>query len=297
MSETTPETEEQVVARHKKEARDLVATITGMKKQATKSKKKEVMRKCQEMEENMKTRHTQELALFQDKGEQGEFEAEEEEEITPAMLLAKMNISQEPLETKSEPAPVEVQPKKKRNRLKERLARRDAAMLEARLQAESEASEQPDLRAIEMANIEQLCNRNNLVQHDITPDGHCLFASILDQLKVRHEIEVSVQELRTKAANHIRNDPDTFAPFLFDENTLTMRDITSYTEEIEKTALWGGDMEIMALAKEFNCPISVMISGAAPLKINEDGLQPELKLVYYKNSFGLGEHYNSLRDK
>lgn len=57
------ETEEQLLTRHKKENRDLIATITGMKKQATKSKKKEVLRKCAELEQNLKEKHAQELKV------------------------------------------------------------------------------------------------------------------------------------------------------------------------------------------------------------------------------------------
>jgi len=57
------ETEEQLHARHRKENRDLIATITGLKKQATKSKKKEVQKKCTEMEQSLKARHEEELKV------------------------------------------------------------------------------------------------------------------------------------------------------------------------------------------------------------------------------------------
>ncbi len=78
---------------------------------------------------------------------------------------------------------------------------------------------------------------------------------------------------------------------------MTIKDIADYCKELETTPIWGGDLEILALAKNFNCPISVMMSGRANLVMNEEGSNPELKLVYYKHNYGLGEHYNSLRDK
>jgi OTU domain-containing protein 6 len=57
------ETEEQILSRHEKENRDLIATVTGLKKQATKSKRKEVNKKCLELELNMKEKHERELKV------------------------------------------------------------------------------------------------------------------------------------------------------------------------------------------------------------------------------------------
>ncbi|OUM53584.1 hypothetical protein BVG19_g2882 [[Candida] boidinii] len=310
MSEVT-ETEDELIARHKKEQRDLIATITGMKKQATKSKKKEVMRKCQELDNTLQSRQKLELEQFRESsgGSKSQEQREEvvvtndEDEFSPEKLLAQLELDSKNREQeeipKKQQQPQQSQGecgKKKRNRQKERLAKRDAAIQQMKEEASKEASVQPDLRAIELANIAELCKAAKLREFDILPDGHCLFASISDQLKTRHNKDISVPVLRSKAADHIRKNPDTFAPFLFDEDKMEMRDIKSYTDEIENTALWGGDMEIMALSKEYNCPISVMMSGRATFRVNDEGENPELKLVYYKSSYGLGEHYNSLRD-
>lgn len=214
------------------------------------------------------------------------------------MLLAQVEIDAKESEPKAEKKPeaAEVQPKPKRNRQRERLQRRQAEIEQKRAEAEAEAAEQPNLKEIEQEHLDTLCTMNNLVQFDIKPDGNCLFASIADQLEQRQGIKVSVQELRTKAVNHIRADPNTFTPYLFDEETMSLKDINEYTETIEKTSAWGSDLEILALAKEFDCPISIMMSGSSTMKINEDGNGEELKLVYYKHSYSLGEHYNSLRD-
>jgi OTU domain-containing protein 6 len=57
------ETEEQMLIRHKKENKDLIATVTGLKKQATKSKRKEVNKKCLELELNLKEKHERELKV------------------------------------------------------------------------------------------------------------------------------------------------------------------------------------------------------------------------------------------
>ncbi|KAG7799989.1 hypothetical protein KL929_000905 [Ogataea haglerorum] len=281
---------DELLARHKKEARDLVAATTGMRKQATKSTRKEVMRRIAQMEQDLKDRHERELRELTG-------EAQEAEEITPEQLLAQMNLGSEKPAEPAEKEPVaKTGPKKKRNRQKERLAKRETEFKKLQQEAEDEASAQPNLKELELKNIADLCTAARLVQHNITPDGNCLFASIADQLQQRHNITMTVQELRARAARQIRNDPDTFAPFLFDEDKMEVRNVEEYTDKLETTVMWGGDLEILALAREFDCPISVMMSGRAPLRVNENGQQPELRLVYYQHVFGLGEHYNSLRD-
>jgi OTU domain-containing protein 6 len=225
-------------------------------------------------------------------------EEEAEDEITPEMLLAQLELEQKEQEQTGTASNENEEPQQrpKRNRQKERLQRRQAEIDQKKAEAEAEAAEQPNLKDIEQEHLDQLCQLQGVQQFDIQPDGNCLFSSIADQLDTRHGIKVTVQELRTRSANHIRNDPVTFTPYLFDEDTMSVRDIKEYTEKMEKTSAWGSDLEILALAKEYDCPISVMMSGRSTLKINEDGNGEELKLVYYKHSYALGEHYNSLRD-
>ena len=281
--------EEDIRARHRKEVKELTGKTTAMKKQATKSTKKEVMKQIQQLEDEMKQRHVKELA-----GD-GNEEKEEFEEITPEQLLAQMNISEEPKNVEPVQSTSKQQPKR-RNRQKERLAKREAEIARIQEEARLEQDKQPDLRGIELRNIQDLCDLQKVKQHDIIPDGHCLFSSISDQLKIRHNIEVDVYELRKNAAEYIKENPDDFIPFLFDEETMTIRNIDEYTDKLVNTVMWGGDLEILALSKVYDCPITVMMSGRAPLRMNEDGENVELKLVYYQHAFGLGEHYNSLHD-
>lgn len=223
-------------------------------------------------------------------------EDDDDDELTPEKLLAQLELEKKEEEPKQQPQQQQQQKGPKRNRQKERLAKRQAALDEQRKQAEEEASLQPDFKKIEDENIKSLCSIAKLKEFDIKPDGNCLFASIADQLKIRQGVEVDIKTLRTQAANHIRKDPDTFIPYLFDEETMSLKNIDEYTEKIEKTAAWGSDLEILALSKEYDSPISVMMTGRSTLKINEDGHNEELKLVYYKHSYALGEHYNSLHD-
>ncbi|KAK9470591.1 uncharacterized protein V1510DRAFT_250055 [Dipodascopsis tothii] len=300
---TTPSAErtlDEMQARHRKESRDLIATITGLKKQATKGekkKKKALLQQCEEMERAMNERHQSELDKFNGVA------VDQSSEVSPEELLAQLV-----LDTHPSPAAEIVSTGKqdtvesegdasvhRQSRQKVRKARKKAAMEAIASEAASEAAQMPDLRKIELENMKMLQKTMGLVEKDITPDGHCLFAAISDQLAVRRHIKKSVTELRTLAAEVIRANVNTYSPFLFDEETMQIQDVDVYCRRLEETAVWGGDMEILALATHFDSPVTVVMSGRLPLRINETGKEAELMLAYYKHSYGLGEHYNSLR--
>lgn len=300
------ENEESMLLRHKRESKELTGRITGMKKQANKNTRKTILKEIKELEESLKRKHEEELKAFkagagQVLENQGVPEGKEEdsdEELTPEKLLAQLELASK----EDPPKPAQTSAisnggkTKKKNRQKERLAKREAEIKRIQDEARKEQDKQPDLRGIELRNLQELCDMQSVKQVEIIPDGHCLFSSIADQLKVRHGIKATVQQLRKEAGDYIIANSDDFIPFLFDEETMTMKNIDDYVDQIVNTAMWGGDLEILALSKVYDCPISVMMSGRAPLRMNEQGSNPELKLVYYQHAFGLGEHYNSLHD-
>ncbi|CAI4500577.1 CPI_1c_G0023080.mRNA.1.CDS.1 [Saccharomyces cerevisiae] len=293
---------EDILARHRKENKDLQNKITGMKKQATKSKRKEVNSKCLDLQDKLKTKQENEIRDWKIANNEV-FDAEQEDEVTPEKLLEQLSISRDEKEQQNVPVQQQQQgqTKKRRNRQKERLAKRDAAIAKMKEEAALEASKQPDLKKMEQESIDQLCELKKLKQFDIQPDGHCLFASILDQLKLRHDPkeldpDLDVMKLRSLSCNYVQEHRDDFIPYLFDEETMKMKDIDEYTKEMEHTAQWGGEVEILALSYVFDCPISILMSGRPIQVYNECGKKPELKLVYYKHSYSLGEHYNSLHD-
>lgn len=179
---------EDILARHRKENKDLQNKITGMKKQATKSKRKEVNSKCLDLQDKLKTKQENEIRDWKIANNEV-FDAEQEDEVTPEKLLEQLSISRDEKEQQNVPVQQQQQgqTKKRRNRQKERLAKRDAAIAKMKEEAALEASKQPDLKKMEQESIDQLCELKKLKQFDIQPDGHCLFASILDQLKLRHD--------------------------------------------------------------------------------------------------------------
>lgn len=282
---------EELLARHKKEQKDLIATVTSLKKQASKKTRKTVNAKCISMQEELDARHKKEIAELNGEAE------EEPQEVTPEQLLATLTLETQSPDAVSEASPAEqsIPQPKKRNRAKEKLAKRQAQIDAIQAEAREEAANLVDYRAIELELMQNLLQAQNLTLFEIKPDGHCLFLSIQDQLRLRHNLELLVSELRKTAADYIRAHQDDFIPYLFDESTMELRDITSYTEELENTAMWGSDMELLAFSKVYDCPIKVLMAGSAPLIFNETAEEPPLCVAYFKHSYGLGEHYNSCR--
>lgn len=187
---------------------------------------------------------------------------------------------------------------KRRNRRREKLEQREKDRIQMIQDATEEAKNEEDKRLIELKGMGMMLSEAGLEEVEVQPDGHCLFHSICDQLKARKGIETDVQTLRSTLANFIREHPDDFVPYMLDEETGEIGNLDEYTKQLETTPLWGGDLEIAAASRAYETPIRVHFAQQTPLDINEN-LFPEsdpLHLAYYTAKFGLGAHYNSLRD-
>jgi len=297
-------------SRHRREQKDLQSRVTQKRKGASKKTRKGVNSECEEMERQLKERHEQERAALMgeavpDIDDVPELDEPADEEA-PASDATEINGILESLEKTalSEAAPSEDGQPKKRNRQKERLARR-AAEQEAVIEgAKKEAANQPDQKAVERELILKEFKSRGLVEKSIRPDGHCLFSAVADQLSqvgipLGAESDVELKEdqrykvVRKAAAGYIEGHPDDFVAWL-DEP------LDQYVEKIRDTAEWGGHLELLALAKTYNVEICVLQSGG--VQTIEPGLETKSEpnkiwLAYYRHGFGLGEHYNSLRKR
>jgi OTU domain-containing protein 6 len=298
---------EEIQARHRKEQKDLQSRVTQKKKQATKKTRKGVNTECEELERQLKERQEEERT-----GLNGESAPDPDDipdvgesvEEHTASQSKDMNGVTEALEkaTISEPAASEDGQPRKRNRAKERLARRAAEQEAAIEEAKKEAANQPDKKTVERTKMLAQFKEKGLVEKGIRPDGHCLFSAVADQLSqhgipLGAETETELKEdqrykvVRKAAATYIEGHPDDFVAWL-DEP------LDQYVEKIRDTAEWGGHLELLALAKTYNVEICVLQDGIAQT-IEPDSKGPKepekIWLAYYRYNFGLGEHYNSLR--
>lgn len=251
-----------ILARHKEEQKALTSVVIGLRKQAKndKKKKKEIMAQIAQLEHELQLKHQSELTQ------------------TPTATVV------------SAPAPQE--PKKKVNKARMRIEKRNAELDRIRTEAEAEAENTVDMAQLETTVIENKLIPLNLRIKQITADGHCLYNAFADQLRLRYKDIMTYQELRSLAAQYMREHPDDFMPFLYLEDGNYDR----YCHDIEHTACWGGQLEILALAKSKQVPVDIVQMEGPVLRICEDEYPDKdiIQLAYHKHLFSLGAHYNSL---
>jgi OTU domain-containing protein 6 len=292
--------------RHRKEQKDLQARVTQKKKNATKKTRKGVNAECEELERQLKETQEQERAAHDGHLSQPTDIPGLDEPLGDEPASQPPNgvdeITESLVETSVSVTPSEDGQPRKRNRQKERLARRAAEQEAAILEAQKEAANQPDQRAVERAALQKEFEAKGLVEKLIRPDGHCLFSAVADQLSragvpLGPESDAALKEdqrfkaVRKAAAGYIEAHPDDFVAWL-DEP------LEDYVHKIRDTAEWGGHLELLAISKTYNVEICVLQNGSSQtIEPGTDG-SPALEkiwLAYYRHGFGLGEHYNSLR--
>lgn len=297
---------EKLQKEHRQEQKNLQSRITQKKKAATKRTRKGVNDECADLERQLEDKQRSEIAAFS--GHSGFTAVDDEitngnesgEQDSPETSVV-INSASESLPLSSTSASNGAA--KRPNRQKARLARRAAEQEIAAEQASREAANQPNLRDEERRSMLEAYASRGLTEYEIRSDGHCLYAAVADQmqdkelslkqdgqLKSGSPLPEDYKVTRHVAAMYIFEHPDDFIPFL--EGPLDQ-----YVKTISETGEWGGHLEILALAKAYGVDINILQGDGKVEKIEcgVDGPHPELWLAYYRHSFGLGEHYNSLR--
>ena len=303
---------EELQGRQRQEQKDLQSRITQKKKSATKKTRKGVNDECTELERRLRERHAAEIAALHsnDTPEVADCEPISDQDDEISNIDKSKDISESMNGVSISPNPTTNGHPKKPNRQKARLARRAAEQEAANEEAEKEAANLPNLRERERNAMREAYTFRGLKEHEIRSDGHCLYAAVADQLEqigvglqpnitldVTRNGDVQLEPssngykmTRQVAAAYISQNPDDFVPFLeepLDQYVMTIRD----------TGEWGGHLEILALAKAYGVDISILQADGRVEQI-ECGINGESKtlwLAYYHHSYGLGEHYNSLR--
>jgi OTU domain-containing protein 6 len=303
---------EELLAKHRKELRDLQNRITSQKKQATKKTRKSVNEACENLEKQTKERQAREIEALQNGGtapaddEKNEATNGDANENNDNVYVPPPSDSEDDEPTKNDTTPDDVPPieklsispvqgGKKPNRQKARLARRAAEAAAASEAAALEAQSLPKLREREMATMEKLFATHGLTEHQIAPDGHCLYSAFTHSLRTAglelEEMPKDYKEARKSCAEFMKGHRDDFEAFLEE-------DFDTHVKNVEGTAEWGGQTEVLALGRAFNVKVNILqAEGRGVEKMNEDGDKGEVWLGYYRHSFGLGEHYNSLVKK
>ncbi|EFJ40158.1 hypothetical protein VOLCADRAFT_69916, partial [Volvox carteri f. nagariensis] len=185
----------------------------------------------------------------------------------------------------------------KAQKRREKLAQQDAER-ERRIASEL-AALGPSDKAVEEEQLLQILAPMKLGIREIRADGHCLYRTVEDQL-AQAQSRRAVPDylaLRRLAASHIRAHAEDFLPFIYDEDSPGSGEeqLEGYCRELEETAVWGGQLELGALAQALRKQIKVYAAGLPPVTLGDEHAEEGvLQLCYLRHAFGLGEHYNSV---
>lgn len=323
---------DELQAKHRKELKDLQARITQKKKSATKKTRKGVNDECDNLEHETKERQAAEIAALSSSSTtdttKGTAASDDLVNGAASLSLIDSHPSQSPESVNRPSIPAATMPPptdeaqsdfhKKPNRAKARLARRAAEQEALFNQGAQEASNLPNLKAQERERMVSYFKARNLNEKEIRADGHCLYSAFADQMDVlglsltaepapkggifrtvsngfRKSSDAGEGKLgeykivRKAAADYIEAHPDDFVPFL--EETLS-----EYVHKVRDTGEWGGQLELLALARSYGVQINVLQGdGRVEEIMPEQEAETKMWLAYYRHGFGLGEHYNSLR--
>ncbi|KAF2458650.1 hypothetical protein BDY21DRAFT_362875 [Lineolata rhizophorae] len=296
---------DELLARHRKEQRDLQSRITQKKKAATKKTRKGVNDECATLERELKERQKREVATL--KGDNDEND-ESDLIVEDEPLQDSVDAITKPVEQLSLSSVLEQQESNKQrkpNRAKARLARRAAEQEAMVAAAAEEAASMPDYRELERKEMLAEFEKRGLREKVIRADGHCLYSAVADQidqlgLSLKPNIKPTIisegEELpgykvvRQVAADFISNNSGDFVPFLEEP-------LEEHVRKVRDTGEWGGQPELLALARTYHVRINVLQGDSRVETIVPDTTDntKEIWLAYYRHNFGLGEHYNSLR--
>jgi OTU domain-containing protein 6 len=295
MEDSDTNLENECIARHKKENKDLQAQIQQLKHavpKGDKKKKKDVAAQIAILEAELQARHEKELF---------ELKASHNASVdtVPSEAIPETNNSSEGITAEDITAPENLGNNlRKPSKAQRRKAKKDQKLVERtdRIK-EQDLLNESSARNIEAEKLKVLLRSRGLTLFEIAADGNCLFSAIEDQLRQR-TIETSVGALRHQTAQFMSTHRDEFLPFLVHEATgelYSEGEFGDYCKRVESTSEWGGQVEIRALSEVLKTPVEVIQADGPCVTIGEHFPSSPLRIVYHRHFYRLGEHYNSAR--
>lgn len=321
---------DELLAKHRKEQKDLQGKITQKKKSATKKTRKGINDECDRLQRELSDIHEAEIAqlngepaqpvngfedlsLVGEGGTPGKTDTSQPPENDNASKTPSSSPQTTPADSQTGPGP----PGKKPNRQKARLERRAAEQAAKSEVAAEEASKQTNYRGNEQDAMNVVLKRLKLKEVEVNPDGHCLYSAIAMQLDesgvglkpdpkrivlqppTQSRIETvssprhdGYRAVRAVTADFILDHRDDFEAFMEEP-------FDDYTRKVKLTAEWGGQLEMQAIARAYGVDVNVIQADGRIEKIEggesgEENHKRAIWLAYYRHTYGLGEHYNAL---
>jgi len=257
-------------AKHEDEWREFRERAEAQRQGASKKKLKQIEFALQQEESDLRYRHHEELEDL----EGGDDAATVEEPVVVEDAAAKRREEEERQRAKKL-----AKAARKKNK-REAKAKTESAKAQADA-IEAEEVRRNSERKKECAAIsKKLVDVNRRIK-DVAADGHCLYRAVADQSGSTYT------SIRETCASFMESHESDFAPFIEDES------FGDHCAKVRSSAAWGGQPELLALARALDRPIVVYSRDSAPLRMGEDCTGEELVVTYHRDYYALGEHYNS----
>ncbi|EKX34406.1 hypothetical protein GUITHDRAFT_147248 [Guillardia theta CCMP2712] len=238
---------------------------------------------------------------------QEEKKEEQQSPPPPPSTETKKDEEKEEEEEEEEPAGFKYAASGKGKKGRQQKRKEAKAAMEKKRQEEAKESMKGwvDPREEEDKSIAKLLEPLGMRVRDIKPDGNCLYRALADQCREHRDSlpeqlgkevekwgggdEDGYRSLRRVAANFLRSHQAEFEGFVEEA------DFSSYARQVEETAEWGGDIELMALARALHANIHVYSA-----RMDEQTFSPfspssvHLRLSFHQHAYSLGAHYNSV---
>ena len=256
-------------AKHEDEWRAFREKAETQRQGASKKKLKQIEFALQQEESDLRYRQHEELEEL----DGGDDEATVEEPVVVEDAAAKKREEEARIKAKKL-AKAQKKKSKREAKAKTESARAQADAIEAE-EVRRNSERKKECEAIS----KKLVEVNRRIK-DVAADGHCLYRAVADQS------DSTYTEVRKTCAAFMEAHADDFAPFIEDES------FGDHCDKVRSSAEWGGQPELLALARALQRPIVVYSRDSAPLRMGEsDG--EELVVTYHRDYYALGEHYNS----
>ena len=255
-------------AKHKAEWRAFRERAEAQRQGASKKKLKQIAFQLQQEESDLRYQQHQELEELE-----GDAGTVEEEPVVVEDAAARKREEEERIKAKKL-AKAAKKKSKREAKAKTESARAQADAIEAE-EVRRNSERKKECEAISRKLVEV-----NRKIKDVAADGHCLYRAVADQS------DSTYAEVRETCATFMEAHADDFAPFIEDES------FGDHCAKVRSSAEWGGQPEVLALARALQRPIVVYSRDSAPLRMG-DGNGEELVVTYHRDYYALGEHYNS----
>ncbi|CAJ0576647.1 unnamed protein product, partial [Mesorhabditis spiculigera] len=275
-------------ARHRQEKKDLKETIQNLRKKAkggNKKQQKEANEQADSMEKAMKERHEKEVNELK----MSELTVgDKTEEASPSAKAADDEVA-------GEEGPKFYREANKKSKAMLRREKKDEDARRATAAAkEDEENAKNTLKTKEWESMHRILAEKNLASVQIPSDGDCLFGALADQLSRNGKQGLTGKALRKQAAEYLRKHESDFIFFLDEEELGNGKTYAQYCDRVEKdSSLWGGEVEINALAQAIPLEIEVLHADGQVLKFGEGSSDKPAIITYHRHAISLGAHYNS----